>query len=75
MEKEYGPSEEFIQYVLQIQNDKEYQNEVLPAECFVDSCDDLKKDVLMKNENDPPDFFVEDRDGNKICLEVTSLGA
>jgi hypothetical protein len=75
MEKEYGPSEEFIEYILQIQNDKVYQNEILPAECFIDSYDEVKKEKLLKNENDPPDFFIEGRRGNKICLEVTSLGA
>lgn len=75
MEIECGPSKEFIEYILQIQNDRKYQNEILPAECFVDSYGELKKEGLMKNEKDPPDFFVEDRGGNKICLEVTSLGA
>lgn len=75
MGKESGPSKEFIEYILQIQNDSKYQNEILPAECFVDSYDELNKEILIKNEKDPPDFLVENMDGNKICLEVTSLGA
>ena len=58
MEKESGPSKEFIEYILQIQNDSKYQNEILPAECFVDSYDELKKEVLIKNEAPHKNLWV-----------------
>lgn len=74
MNIEYGPSEKFIEYVIKIQNDQVYQNEVLPAECFVDSYEEFKNVELIRNENDPPDFFIQDIHGKRICLEVTSLG-
>ena len=74
MNIEYGPSEEFIEYVIKIQNDQVYHNEVLPAECFVDSYEEFENVELIRNENDPPDFFIQDIHGKRICLEVTSLG-
>ncbi|MFZ2630966.1 MAG: hypothetical protein WA081_21615 [Desulfosalsimonadaceae bacterium] len=74
MNIEYGPSEEFLESVIKIQNDQVYQNEVLPAECFVDTFEEFRDLELIRNIYDPPDFFIQDIHGKRICLEVTSLG-
>ncbi len=75
MNIEYGPSEEFIEYVIKIQNDQVYQNEVFPAECFVDSYEEFENVELIRNENDPPifSFKISMEKGYALRLRASEL--
>lgn len=66
---------EFMNDLLSLQKERGYQNEYTPAKIF---CQHFEKyfgqniDDCLKNENDPPDYFLK-VDGINIDLEVTTF--
>lgn len=62
--------------LIELGNDPTYANEIAPAYAFFYYAPEylrLNFVNIQKNKKDPPDFFLELKEGNLINLEVTSL--
>jgi len=67
---------EYLAKLVELENDPTYVNEIAPAYTFFYYAPEyLRLDFvhIQKNKKDPPDFFLELKEGNLINLEVTSL--
>lgn len=65
-----------IEYWKSLERDFKYQNEIRPARKFYDNLYKhlgIRPTLLIENENDPPDFFLDIDEGIKINLEVTTF--
>ncbi len=74
MKKEYGPTQEFWDYCIKVNNPK-YKYEIEPGRVFSEEISDnfgIKLDGFCDGP-DPPDFEAKVIDIGKVGIEVTSL--
>jgi hypothetical protein len=69
-------NEEYWKRLIELQDDSKYINEIAPAYAFFYYAPKYLKSNFIdikKNEEDPPDFFIELKQAHLINLEVTAL--